>query len=171
MVTMKKIAIIFTLLLNLINLYAQTDSLHMQDDPDHDFIVGKCERIELQKGEFGNYFFEEYRNYSADKEILDGTKNKIFNYTIKILLGTWCHDSQEQVPGFFKILDDLDYNTNYLEIICVDKEKKAGDYDIFSLNIKRVPTFIFYKDDKETGRIVETPSNTLEIDIYNILIE
>jgi len=172
MVTMRKIAIIFTLLLNLINLYAQMDSSHMQVDPDHDFIiVGKCERIELQKGEYGNYFFEEYRNYEPERELLENIKNKIFNCSITIVLGTWCDDSQEQVPRFFKILDDIDYNTSYLEVMCVDKEKTAGDYDISALSIVRVPTFLFYKNDKEVGRIIEIPSNTLEVDVYNIVNE
>ena len=169
MVTMKKIAITITLLLSLINLYAQSESSHMKDDANLDLIVGKCERIELQKGEFGNYFIEEYKNYKPDRELLENIKNKFFNCSITIVLGTWCHDSQEQVPRFIKILDDVDYNTNYLEVICVDKEKIAGDYDISALNIEKVPTFIFYKNDKEVGRIIETPSNTLEIDVNNIV--
>ncbi len=168
MITIKKIGAVFTLLLIVINLFAQTDSLNKRDNS---YIVGKCTRIELQKGDFGNYFLEEYRNYDPDMEVLEGIKTKIFNYNIKIVLGTWCSDSQEQVPGFIKVLDDLNYNTNYLEIICVDKEKKAGDLDISMLNIEKVPTFIFYKDNKEAGRIVETPTNTLETDIYNILME
>lgn len=171
MVTMKKITITITLVLSLINLIAQSDSSHIKDDANLDLIVGKCERIELQKDELGNYFFEEYRNYETNRELLENIKNKIFNCSITIVLGTWCHDSQEQVPSFIKILDNVDYNTNYLEVICVDKEKTAGDYDIYALNIERVPTFIFYKNDKEKGRIIETPSNTLEIDIYNILIK
>ena len=166
---MRKIAIILTLLLNVINLSAQTDSSHIQVDLEFDFTVGKCERIELQKGEFGSYFFEEYRNYQPDRDLLENIKNKIFNYSITIVLGTWCYDSQQQVPRFIKILDLIDYNTNYLEIICVDKEKKAGDIDISTLNIERVPTFIYYKDDIEVGRIIETPSNSLVIDTYNIL--
>ena len=166
---MRKIAIILTLLLNVINLYAQTDSSHIQVNSESDFMVGQCERIELQKGEFGSYFFEEYRNYQPDRDLLENIKNKIFNYSITIVLGTWCHDSHQQVPRFIKILDLIDYNTNYLEIICVDKEKKAGDIDISTLNIERVPTFIFYKDDEEVGRIIETPSNSLVIDTYNIL--
>jgi hypothetical protein len=41
--------------------------------------------------------------------------------------------------------------------------------DLTSYNIVYVPTFIFYKDGVEVGRIVEAPKHSLEIDIINIL--
>lgn len=169
MITIKRITITVVLIITIVNLFAQTDSLEVLQVADTNFIVGECDRSDLQKGEFGDYFFEEYRNYKADRELSESIKNKIFNCSITIVLATWCHDSQLQVPRFMKILDNIDYNTNYLKIICVDKEKKAGDIDISMLDIKKVPTFIFYKEDKEVGRIIETPSETLEIDTFNIL--
>lgn len=169
---MRKIAIVSTLLLIVVNVFGQTDSLStIQLDIDTNMIVGKCSRIELQNGELGQYFFEEYKKYKPDLEILEMIKNKIFDCTLTIVLGTWCHDSHQQVPGFIKILDVVDYNTNYLKIICVDKNKQAGNSDISALNIIKVPTFIFYRKNKELGRIIETPANTLEIDIYNIIKE
>ena len=169
MLTIKKIAITIILSITLINLSAQLDSSLMQQNTAYEIIVGKCDRDDLQKGDFSKYFFEEYINYQLDSELLYNIKNKIFNCSITIVLGTWCHDSQQQVPRFIKILDKLDYNTNYLEIICVDKEKKAGDINLSTMDIERVPTFIFYKDGKELGRIIETPAKSMEIDTYNIL--
>jgi hypothetical protein len=38
-----------------------------------------------------------------------------------------------------------------------------------SLDIKRVPTFIIYKNNIETGRIIENPTTSLEQDMVNIL--
>ena len=166
---MKRITITVVLTITIVNLFAQTDSSEVLQVADTNIIVGECDRSDLQTGEFGNHFFEEYRSYQADGELSESIKNKIFSCSITIVLATWCHDSQLQVPRFIKILDNIDYNTNYLKIICVDKEKKAGDIDISMLDIEKVPTFIFYKEDKEVGRIIETPSETLEIDTFNIL--
>lgn len=172
MLTIKKIVVVSTLLLFIVNLIGQTDSLStIEADMDTNMMVGKCNRIELQDGEMGQSFFEAYRIFKPDAELLELIKNKIFDCTVTIVLGSWCHDSHQQVPAFIKILDAVDYNTNYLKIICVDKNKKAGDSDISALNILKVPTFIFYRKNKELGRIVETPTNTLEIDIYNIIKE
>lgn len=172
MVTMKKIAIFFALLLyGSVHLHAQKDSTTMLVETNPEILIGKCSRAELQNSEFGESFFEEYRKYNPNTEILAKIKNTIFNSTITIVLGTWCHDSHEQVPGFIRILDEIDYNTNYLKIICLDKNKQAGDIDISALKIEKVPTFIFYEKNKEVGRIIETPANTLELDTYNILKE
>lgn len=133
-----------------------------------DYLFGKCQRTDLQQGEFSKFFFNEYTNYYPKKEITDLLRYKIYSYSITIILGTWCGDSKEQVPKFFKILDELDYNTNCIEIICVDRKKTAG-IDISKLKVERVPTFIFFMEGIEKGRITETPSLTLEEDIYNIL--
>ncbi len=66
-------------------------------------------------------------------------------------------------------MDILNYNTNHIKIISVDEEKSGGDTDISDLNIELVPTFIFYRNDIEKGRIIETPVNTIENDILDIL--
>ena len=66
-------------------------------------------------------------------------------------------------------MEQLPANAVSLEIIGTDRDKLAGDTDISSLNIEFVPTFIFYESDTELGRIVETPSETMEKDILQIL--
>ncbi|MCD4665461.1 MAG: hypothetical protein K8R68_09320 [Bacteroidales bacterium] len=134
-------------------------------------LVGKFERKAIQKGNFGNYFLKEYQNYHPEKDFLNNLESKIYDFSITIVLATWCHDSKEQVPRFFKILDMLDYDTRYIDIICVDKSKSAGEIDIATLNIERVPTFILYENDLEYGRIIETPNTTLEKDILNIILK
>jgi hypothetical protein len=167
---MKFKLVLFTLLPLLISkvVLSQSDTVLLEKNTKFDGLIGICQRTDLQRGEFSGYFFKEYAHYSPKKEVITLLKNKIYSYTITLVLGTWCSDSREQVPGFFKILDELDYNSNYLEIICVNREKVAG-IDISALKIERVPTFIFFSDGIEKGRITETPLLTLEEDIYNLL--
>jgi hypothetical protein len=50
----------------------------------------------------------------------------------------------------------------------LDQTKKCRYINVDAMQIKNVPTFIFYREGKEIGRIVENPSNTLESDIYNL---
>lgn len=134
-----------------------------------DYLVGKVIRNEIQKGEFASYFYSEYRQYNPKQDIISSLKNGIYNKSIIIVLGTWCHDSKEQVPRFFKVLDQLDYNTGEVEIICVDREKTAGSLDISHLNLERVPTFIICSGHMELGRIIETPKLSMEEDLLKIL--
>ena len=148
--------------------FAQNDSI-VAETPEPTYLCGTVERGALQTGDFGKSFFEEYADYKPDQDILNKLKKDLYSHTITIILGTWCHDSQEQVPRMFKVLDKMDYNSTLIRIICVDKEKSGCDTDISGLNIERVPTFIFYKEGIEVGRIVETPEQNLEEDMLNIL--
>lgn len=112
-----------------------------------------------------------YRTYKIDPAILDRLKSLPFNKRITIVLGTWCGDSKLQTPHFLKIIDALGVNEGDTEIIGVDSTKKTEYGLLDKLNIERVPTFIFYEEDQEIGRIVESPQTTLEEDILAILLK
>ncbi len=153
-------------------IFAQADSLETEK-PEIEYLCGTVERNVLQTEGFNHagegVFFEEYSNYKPEQDVLNKLNKDLFSYSITIVLGTWCHDSHEQVPRMYKVLDKMDYNTSLVQLICVDKDKTGCDTDISDLNIERVPTFIFYKEGKETGRIIETPEFSLETDLLNIL--
>lgn len=132
-------------------------------------LVGEFQRAELQVGDFGTIFRNEYQNYEVDVETIRNLENSVYKYSIVIVLATWCHDTHVQVPRFYRILDELDYETSYIKNICLDRKKLADGIDISKLNIDKVPTFIFFDGDKEIGRIVETPQISLEKDTYQLL--
>jgi thiol-disulfide isomerase/thioredoxin len=84
-------------------------------------------------------------------------------------MGTCCGDSKREVPRFIKILKPVDFPMENLKIVALDKRKekykKSPQGEEWGLNIRRVPTFIFYKNGREINRIIETPVTTLEEDI------
>ena len=137
--------------------------------PADEYLCGTVNRSALQTGEFGQFFIEEYANYKPDQEILNKLDKDLFSCSMTIVLGTWCHDSEQQVPRMYKVLDKMDFNTSVIQIICVDKDKTGCDTDISNMDIQRVPTFIIYNGEKEVGRIIETPKLSLEEDLLNIL--
>jgi len=136
---------------------------------DREVLVGYCNRDGLQWGEFLESYVEEYKLYDPEAKFLKKIQKKIDDTKIVIVLGTWCSDSKTQVPRFLKMLDQIGFNESNLTMIGVDRSKTAGDLNIRDLSIERVPTFIFYRDEYEIGRIIETPSITLERDTYKIL--
>ena len=85
-------------------------------------------------------------------------------------MGTWCGDSQRDVPNFYKILDEANFNYKNLELVTVNRQKKANGLEE-GFDITHVPTFIFYKDGKEIGRFVEhaLDDSTVEEDFLKIL--
>jgi len=144
-----------------------TEQVDSMNNPQ--MVVGKVSREMIQQGDFGNHFINEYATYQPDSETNNQLKNKIYNVSIVIVMATWCSDSQMQVPRFYKILDQLDYNTNQIDLICVDRQKTGGSADISSLEVDFVPTFIFYRNGDEIGRIIESPEISLEKDALLIL--
>jgi hypothetical protein len=68
-----------------------------------------------------------------------------------------------------RIADMWQFPGTKITFIGVDNAKLSpvGEYD--SLGIQRVPTFIIYKNNIESGRIIETPKTSLEQDLVNIL--
>jgi hypothetical protein len=134
-----------------------------------EILIGFCNRDGLQTGDFASYYKDEYKNYDPNREIVEKVKQHIDGMDIMIVLGTWCHDSKEQVPRFFSIMDKIEFEDKKITMICIDRDKKAGEIDIGELGIERVPTFIFYREKKEIGRITETPEKSLEEDMLLII--
>jgi thiol-disulfide isomerase/thioredoxin len=132
-------------------------------------LVGLCDREAFADTNFAWWFNSGYKFYSPDELIIAELKKLNIKCKITIVMGTWCSDSRREVPKFYKILDELNYPEESLTLINVDRNKDGIDSDISSLNIELVPTFIVYRDGKEIGRIIETPEETLEKDLLNII--
>lgn len=132
-------------------------------------LMGYCDKNGLEKGIYGAYFESQYDVYNPSQSYISKLETKLNDFEITIVLGTWCGDSQVQVPHFYKIINEAGYNDKRVKVIAVDKKKEAVVVDISGMNIERVPTFIIYKDDEEVGRIVETPKRTIEQDLWKII--
>ncbi len=117
--------------------------------------------------------FESYRaNYTAytpDTETLAAVGALPAELEVVVVFGTWCSDSLDHVPRFIKITEALKLPADRVRYIGVDRTKRDPDGLTDDLHIERVPTFIFMLDGVETGRIIETPNDTLEKDIRAIL--
>lgn len=140
-----------------------------------EIMLGTCNMEQLKSGSFAEFFTIYYSSYEVNQDIVSEIddffqQNSDSFVSISIVLGTWCGDSQEQVPRFAKVLEKINSNNIYIEnIFCVDRNKTAPNLDLEELFIERVPTFIFYKNGLEIGRIVETPQKSLEADILDII--
>jgi len=134
-----------------------------------EILIDQCNRDGLKEGTFGVAFNFQYAGYNSDIYTITKLKNHLENITIKLVFGSWCYDSEIQVPRFIKVLDEIGFDDLNLTIIAVDRLKKSHELSIDDLKIKYVPTFIIYKNDNEIGRIVENPKISLEMDLLKIL--
>ena len=132
-------------------------------------LLGKANRKGLQMDAFKDWFVPGYENYKVDGETLEKIKPLLKDVSITVFMGTWCEDSQRETPHFYKILDEAGYSESKLTLITVSDEKTTPQGFENGKNITNVPTFIFYKNEKELGRIVEYPIESLENDMLAIV--
>ncbi len=133
------------------------------------YLIGIANKESFLQEPFNGWFTPNYEGYKTNKSVIEQLKPLLKNVTIKAFMGTWCGDSQEQTPIFYKILDEAGFNYNNLEFVAVDRSKSTPNNLQEGFNIERVPTFIFYKDDNVLGRFVEYPRETVEADILKIV--
>lgn len=118
------------------------------------------------------WYYAEYNgmDYVPDTDIIEELKAMpTDDLSVTIVLGTWCPDSRREVPRFMKLVTAWGFPVEKIRFIGVDINKVAplGEYP--ALGIERVPTFIFYENKIETGRIIEVPVTSLEQDTRDIL--
>lgn len=134
-------------------------------------LLGKTDKKTFDKQGF-TWFQKKYEAYITNDKIVNKLKTSLKNYSIKAFYGSWCGDSKRELPKFYKVIDQANFDKNQLEMIAVDKRpeahKASPNGEEKGLNIHRVPTFIFYKNNKEVGRIVEYPKQDFERDLLTI---
>jgi len=135
----------------------------------HDIMIGFCTLAEITDTTFNSVYKEEYKVYIPDKDVVDQINTLLDGIKVTIFMGTWCSDSREQVPRFFKVLGLTESYVPDPAIICVDRNKKAGNFSLEGMDVLKVPTFIVYFNGRELGRIIETPKTTMENDFLELL--
>lgn len=153
-----------------INTNAQFELIDDEEDGGK-MLVGLASRSALMNEHFADWYFDGYDEYNINENYINEIAPLMEDIKITIVIGTWCGDSKREVPQFYKIIDVLKFDDDNITFIAVDRNKTTELYNIEELNIKFVPTFIFYHKEKELGRIVEIPNETLEIDMLEILLK
>ncbi|HOO99885.1 MAG TPA: thioredoxin family protein [Bacteroidales bacterium] len=133
------------------------------------WILGYFARSAMTTPPHSEWFDREYNRYELNSAVNKLTDISRDDISITVVMGSWCPDSRREVPRFLKILDFWSFPENRITFIGVDELKNSplGEYP--SLGIERVPTFIFFKNKIEAGRIIENPLTSLEQDMFDIL--
>lgn len=136
------------------------------------WLLGDMKIEWLMRDPHYRWYSKEYADYNPDPQFIEQLfKSDVDGMNIVVVLGTWCPDSRREVPRFMKVIDVWGFPVEKIRFIGVDIEKSAPLDDFVSLAVERVPTFIFYKNNIELGRIIELPVTSLEQDMVKILNE
>ena len=141
---------------------------------DEQILVGEINWDGLTNPPYGDWFTPTYLSYQVDSTTLTVLDSRLEDIEILMFMGTWCEDSRVETPQFYKILDHAGFDLSAMTVVALERlesrklvspQHEEADYDI-----THVPTFIFFKDGKELGRITEYPEKTLEKDMVTIIL-
>lgn len=170
---MKHVSKLVLLFIFSLHTHAQVLNQEITTEEEPPFLLGKINKSALERDSYKSWFNPNYDNYQPDIKLINEIAPDLKNYSITLFMGTWCGDSQKEVPRLFKVLEKVAFPMEQLTVIAVSRQahmyKQSPTHEEAGLNIHRVPTIIFYKGDKEVNRIVEHPIDTFEADIKNIL--
>ena len=98
------------------------------------------------------WFNESYDAYSFDEKTIKKLKKHKDNIKIMVFMSVWCHDSHREVPQLYKILEAIDFDEKNLEVIALNRAKKAPGNPQDGYDIIRTPTLHFIKNNQEIAR-------------------
>ncbi|MEO9945985.1 MAG: thioredoxin family protein [Paraglaciecola sp.] len=105
-----------------------------------------------------------YNSYEPSEAEITAIKS-IEGKSLMVLFGTWCHDSEREVPRLLKLLDLAQVKLVNLSLVGVDRNKQEPGNRHSQFALKYTPTIILLDGDKELGRVIETPQVSLGEDL------
>jgi thiol-disulfide isomerase/thioredoxin len=171
MTSLKTFFVVLFLYVITISLYSQDiNKLVIDEKTGKQMLIGECTLEAFRDTSFAWWWNSGYEMFEPNLVPFENIREELSEIYFIVFMGTWCSDSRQLIPRFFKTLDLLDYPTSIVKIISVDRDKKSNTEGEKVFGITLVPTIIIYKDNNEIGRIVELPVKSLEEDIADIIL-
>lgn len=169
---MKSTVLIMVILLPLFT-FSQKKMNQKTADPkkNNEMLIGFCNRdgFKMINSNFDSAFVTGYSAYNPDAASIKTLSENLKKVKITIVMATWCGDSREWIPRFYKIMDAAGFKYKNLTLISVDRDKKAAGTNVETHKVDLVPTFIFFRDKAELGRIIEFPLGVFEKEMLKII--
>ncbi len=156
--------VLFTILSSIIALIALSACAnnHINNTP---MAIGDIAQQQLMRDH--KSFQLSYQAFALSEREVMAIKNWPNNLHVDVYFGSWCHDSQREVPRFLKVV--AENSTLSHRLIGLDYNKAEPNGSARKHDIHYTPTFIVYQNNKEVGRIIERPKVSLTADISAML--
>ncbi len=90
--------------------------------------------------------------------------------SVTVYFGTWCHDSQREIPQLLDLLDKFKGDVPFaVRFVGVNKDKTEPRQLLAGEQVLSLPTFVVTRQGREVGRIVQRPPRGLGTDLDLLL--
>lgn len=123
-------------------------------DSNGKLLVGVVTQNDLASA-FG--WFAESKNglETPEEDLIQALKVSDEDLYFLIFGGTWCEDTEDILPKFFKVQELAGFPEERITVFMLDRFKKLAYTLPEAFNITHTPTFLIMKAGKEAGRLVE----------------
>jgi thiol-disulfide isomerase/thioredoxin len=118
-------------------------------------LRGLISRADIENDTAFSWFKKNYNLGRPDASAVAAFKQHANDFHVLIFGGTWCPDTQNLLPQFYRVADAAGYADSSITLIGVDNAKTTFDNLHKTFHLIDVPTFIVMKNGKEVGRVVE----------------
>lgn len=131
--------------------------------------IGPIESSQL----LNNYpIFDEHKKDNeqpASNEEVAELAKQLHNRELVVVFGTWCHDSQREVPRLLNLIErvrlshpEVSFTTRFHAVAPTEQRDPAITE---KYQFKYVPTIMLFDNGREMGRIVERTKHSLAVDL------
>ena len=125
------------------------------DSKNRKVLRGLITRADIENDTAFGWFKKNYNLGRPDAGAVAAFKQHAQDFQTLIFAGTWCPDTQNLLPQFYRLTDAAGYADSNISLIGVDNDKVTFDNLQRTFHLVDVPTFIIMKNGKEVGRVVE----------------
>jgi thiol-disulfide isomerase/thioredoxin len=125
------------------------------DEKGRKVLRGLITRADIESDTAFAWFQKNYRLGRPDANAVASFKQHAGDFKMLVFAGTWCPDTQNLLPEFYRLADAAGYADSSITLVGVDDAKTTFDHLNTTFHLIDVPTFIVLKDGKEIGRVVE----------------
>lgn len=113
-------------------------------------------------------FAREYATYQPSAAAL-AKMQSLQGLNLVVLFGSWCHDSEREVPRLLKLLNQSGVSLKTLQLEAVNQQKQHPEQLHSKYNLRYTATIIVLDSNgQEMGRIIEKPAGTIAEDLAGI---
>jgi len=166
---MKKIILVLISFLSIQSMMAQ-DFVREEDKKTGKVLLrGKITFDNIINETSCNWFETNAKAYQPNRNIVDELSKISGDYRFVIFAGTWCGDTKDLLPKFYKMLVEAGLDMHAIEMYGVNRNKEALNIEATLYGIKNIPTIIVMHQFREVGRIVESVNTSIEEDLDAII--
>lgn len=141
---------------------AQDHVRELDRKTDKPILRGKLTFKDIMKESTCSWFEEGVEAYTPNAAAIEELSTVWKNYRFVVFMGTWCEDTRNLLPKFYKVLLDANISMDAIVVYGVNRAKQSLQDEQKFYKITNVPTIIVLHQKREVGRIVENVNTTVE---------